>query len=406
VLVEVSERFLVRTSESRREGARASREHRLAAEIQLSLRSRPPTLRLCFCGLVQLLGLLGTLHQAASPCRQVASRCVHLALVLIAIPRSPPLLIPQLTLAPSCSSTRTSRSPFAPLSMVRRRKTAASRRRLPPQLVKRVLLHLLAEHIEHDDQPDADAALYNCCLASRAMRSVAQPLLWSSVSVDWADKLAAVQRVGGARAGTPGRGLAKLTRSLVVTTDEHAPHKYDDVRLVLDAMPNLEDARFQWDLEADIFPIFAFSELKSASLPLACPSSSMPALNSPSPSLAELRRLILTSIPLNASFPPICRPIFRNLVALSLVEVEVEPANIVELLTPVSFPSLRHLRLSQCDDLDKRSFFPDLSRAFFYRLDTLEVSFDDLPVIPMWVTQQCRVPVRPAPLALDPAEPA
>ncbi|GAA5914607.1 hypothetical protein JCM8208_002090 [Rhodotorula glutinis] len=253
--------------------------------------------------------------------------------------------------------------------MVRRRKTAASRRRLPAQLVKRVLLHLPADDIEHGDHPVAVAALYNCCLASKAMRSVAQPLLWTSVEIREPDKFSAVRRLEGGRGGTPGRGLGKHTRSLCVWTHEESLHEYDDVRLVLDAMPNLEDVRFQWDPDADPVPVFAFSEIK------------------------KLHRATLTSISLDASFPSICPPTFRSLVALTLVAVTIDTSCFVELLTPVSFPSLRRLRLSHCNDLDGAQIFPDFSRALFYQLEVLNGDYDDLAVVPEWMTTQCRVPL-------------
>ncbi|GAA5925869.1 hypothetical protein JCM3775_005139 [Rhodotorula graminis] len=136
-------------------------------------------------------------------------------------------------------------------------------------------------------------------------------------------------------------------------------------------MPNLEDLRCHLPRQqGNVTPIFAFSELK------------------------KLRHLILASTPLDASFPSICRPIFRNLVDLTLNQVVVNEDELVGLLNHETFPALRHLNVAHLLSHDDEPYFPDISRSFFCQLDVVQVHNCELGVlVPEWMTTQCRVPV-------------
>ncbi|BGP39386.1 hypothetical protein JCM10449v2_003324 [Rhodotorula kratochvilovae] len=236
--------------------------------------------------------------------------------------------------------------------MVRRRKKAVAKGGLSPDLVKRILRFVVAADPELGSHHTARRILYNCCLVSRQWRLSPQPLLWSSIKFFAPEDLARVRKLEHERrkaGGKPGRGLGQHTHTLQIGTFDGELNDLDDIRFVLEAVPNVEDLRFQSEKHDDeIVSIFMLTENN------------------------KVRRLTLVDMILDCSHPSICPPLFNNVVELSLMKLQTKPADLQAILTPTSFPSLRTLFIAKTVDPDGKTFFPDFSPKLFYRLSALQ----------------------------------
>ncbi|GAA5916643.1 hypothetical protein JCM6882_001567 [Rhodosporidiobolus microsporus] len=210
--------------------------------------------------------------------------------------------------------------------------------RLPTELVAHVLSFV--------DPPSAyrltkPTSLYACCLVSKRVKEVAQPLLWRAVSVNWLGDLEAVEPQATST------GLMRYARILDV---DRSACKVFELEALVQSLTGLREIRVRCFEDA-----------------------SDDAVDAVLPSLTHLRRIAFDSV----DFLEIREPLaFPSLFSLSLHDVFTSRAFLERLLVPQQLPQLRILSLGGLLDPSMTglgSFLPALSAVFHDHLDVLQL---------------------------------
>ncbi|BGP39314.1 hypothetical protein JCM10449v2_003252 [Rhodotorula kratochvilovae] len=223
--------------------------------------------------------------------------------------------------------------------------------RLPEELVALILEAIPAD--DDHERLDRRRTLYRCCLASRQLFRVAQPLLWARIALQCRtlaqphDPLALLIE---SAARVP--ALARRAQSIEIDFENGGlPHRIA-LRRIVAVLPKLREVRLrnldkgQMDL-VDLEP------------------------------LAEIRHLSLRNVRLAASAPVS----FPHLASLDLVNVVCRPDRLNEFLALKSLPALRILSLRRCRHQAglsaERRFFPSLDRELVNRLELIQLRVSD-----------------------------
>ncbi|GAA5906416.1 hypothetical protein JCM6882_004430 [Rhodosporidiobolus microsporus] len=215
--------------------------------------------------------------------------------------------------------------------------------RLPTELVAHILSFVDPPSPFHLTKP---SSLHACCLVSKRIKVLAQPLLWRVLVLKEKADFEAVKREAGAS------GLGKQARVLEVKGSACQAVRVAEVLILV---PKLVELR----LESFVCDIDAPNEVDELL-----------------PHLAHLNRLAfeLTDFP-----SALTAPVFPHLVSLALRDVFVQQELILDLLQPFHVPALRTLQLANLYDPGPPDhFLPVLPRELLDQVSVLHLDISEL----------------------------
>ncbi|BGP04146.1 hypothetical protein NBRC10513v2_007887 [Rhodotorula toruloides] len=202
---------------------------------------------------------------------------------------------------------------------------------LPIELLRQILVALGPCSLNPDDRQDAtQRTLYRCCLASKALKAVAQPLLYQAV-------------------------LLREERSVQKLASEWTYGKgFEMVQKVVAGMPNLRRLWMSGQYGASGYPCTGWDEFELSLL-------------------ANLESLTMTATSLSGE-PPSS---FSNLVQLAFVDSYISADDLNAILHPDMTPNLGALHLNAVKDPDEefeRAYFPMIPSSSLRRLNILQLN--------------------------------
>ncbi|BGP28220.1 hypothetical protein Rt10032_c24g6684 [Rhodotorula toruloides] len=230
---------------------------------------------------------------------------------------------------------------------------------LPIELVRHILVALGPFSLNADDRQDVtQKTLCRCCLASRALKEIAQPLLYKAVLLR---KQASVYKFASAVKAGP--ELPQLVQTYKMPSYEMwiDQRTYDAVRNVVTSLVELRRLWMSGAHSANGYPSTCSADF--AMLP-------------------NLESLTMTAVRLSCS-PP--EP-FHNLVQLAFMDNYISEQDMKAILRPDITPSLRAVHLDTLYNPDanfNETYLPIFPSSSLTRLDMLQLSPNsNLPRLP------------------------